>query len=119
MEEALAPHVGEIIAIDSSCGMVKQYNVIVAKAGDLKCKMRAVHGDLITHALTGEDDEPGAPEEAFNDEGFDLVAMCVSHRAPLTKMPGQELMVLSFASQLGIDFFTYGDPNPHKHAQLV
>ncbi|KAK3170320.1 hypothetical protein OEA41_009707 [Lepraria neglecta] len=116
---ALAPHVGEIIAIDNSCGMVKPYNAIVAKARDLKCKMRAVHGDFITQALTDEDDEPGAPEEAFNDEGFDLVAMCVSHRAPLRKMPGQELMVLSFGSQLGIDFFTYGDPNPHKHAQLV
>ena len=61
VEEALAPHVGEIIAIDNSCGMVKQYIAIVAKARDLKCKMRAVHGDLITHALTGENDGPGAP----------------------------------------------------------
>lgn len=57
---------------------MKHYNTIVAEAGDLKCKMRAVHSDLITHAFTGEDDGPGAPEEAFNGQGFDLVSMCVS-----------------------------------------
>lgn len=71
---------------------MKHYNTIVAEAGDLKCKMRAVHSDLITHAFTGEDDGPGAPEEAFNGQGFDLVSMCVSHRTLLANVPSQEPM---------------------------
>lgn len=70
----------EILAIDKSRKMVEQYNIIVAKEKNTVCKMKAVHGDITSHLITGKKLGIEVPDGAF--VGFDMVAMCVSCSPP-------------------------------------
>jgi hypothetical protein len=60
--------------------MVGEYNALVAKAGNLKCKMRAVEGNIIAESPIHGGHRPEAPE-VFKKNSFDLVALTVSHCA--------------------------------------
>ena len=57
--------------------MVEQYNKIVAKENNTKCEMKAVHGDMTTHFLSGKKVGIEQPD-GISSAGFDAVAMCVS-----------------------------------------
>ena len=56
--------------------MVEQYNKIVAKENNTKCEMKAVHGDMTSHFLSGK--KVGIEEPDGVSAGFDVVAMGVS-----------------------------------------
>ncbi|KAL2036719.1 hypothetical protein N7G274_010514 [Stereocaulon virgatum] len=71
---ALAPYFGEIVGIDASPDMVAEYNAIVTNAGNLKCKMRAVEGNIIAESPIHGGYRPEAPE-VFRKNRFDLIAL--------------------------------------------
>ena len=56
--------------------MVEQYNKIVAKENNTKCEMKAVHGDMTSHFLSGK--KVGIEDPDGVSAGFDVVAMRVS-----------------------------------------
>ena len=75
-EQALAPHVSKILAIDSSKGMVDLYNETLGR--ERGCAMGAVQGDLVAGVLfeRGEGGGTlGVPEGLAH--GWSLLGFCV------------------------------------------
>ena len=89
MLQAFAPHVSQVLAIDDSRGMVKQFNRIAAanKHKYPGCDMRAAQGDLIDRYGTKPpiDSRIRDPDDEY--QSFDMVVMCVSHSSLKTLHP--------------------------------
>lgn len=68
--------------------MVEQYNKIVAKENNTKCEMKAVHGDMTSHFLSGK--KVGIEQPDGVSAGFDVIAMCVSCSLFLTVLIRQD-----------------------------
>ncbi|KAL8723383.1 MAG: hypothetical protein Q9225_000299 [Loekoesia sp. 1 TL-2023] len=74
--QALAPHVAQIIGIDTSKGMVNMYNEIVKRQEHPTCTMQAYVGDLLPHPETGKCPGVAADESARKTiQNFDLAVI--------------------------------------------
>ena len=76
-EQALAPHMSKILAIDSSKGMVDWYNATLGS--ERECVMGAVQGDLVA-GVVGEREGRGGGTLGVPEglgQGWALLGFCV------------------------------------------
>ncbi len=78
VEQALAPHVSKIVAIDSSKGMVDWYNATMGR--ERECVMRAVQGDLVAGVVGEREGREGGGTLGVPEglgQGWALLGFCV------------------------------------------